>query len=325
MAIQKVQLDSEDKIKAALEKAAATQGLTPILDRFLDAETDAGITLYKIDYPAAIAARNAGEAAQGVAVNLATAKETTTVLTCTWFFNELNGHIALGDNPASVRAFFGLNETIGNLPDMDSEAKVIAVCNTIKDGNAAMLAAGGYVMNTSFTAARVLTRQAEYQALLDDKQLKKTALATLEQDAADMGVIVKKLCDSIATQCEFKYRNLADGARRDACRNWGINYEASKPLTPISLIILLPDGVTPAACAEVRIGEYLTKQGKLSKEGVKGIANILGEVVLETTTEGETNVIVRLLTCADSITPIKIIAEVAQALTIKLVAGASSL
>ena len=324
MSMDRVKLDSEDKIKAALAKAAATQGLTPILERFLDAETDAGITLYKIDYPAAIAARNAGEAAQGVAVNLATAKETTTVLTCTWFFNELNGHIALGDNPASVRAFFGLNETTGNLPDMDSEAKVIAVCNTIKDGNAAMLAAGGYVMNTAFTAARVLTRQAEYQALLDDKQLKKTALATLEQDAADMGVIVKKLCDSIATQCEFKYRNLADGARRDACRNWGINYEASKPLTPISLIILKPDG-TPAAGAEVRIGEYLTKQGKLSKEGVKGIANILGEVVLETTTEGETNVIVRLLTCADSITPIKIIAETAQAIVITLVAGTSSL
>ena len=325
MSIKKVPLNSEDKINSALAKAVLTQGLTPDPKKFLDAETVTGMDNYKDAYPQAIANRNAGDAAQGVAVNMATAKEITTVLTCTWFIIEMNGHIALGDNPAAVRAFFGLNETTGNLPDMSTEAKVIEVCKTIKDGNAKMLAAGGYVMNTSFTAARVLTNHAEYQALLDDKQLKKNALATLEQAAADMGIKVKDLCDSIAIQSEFNFRKLPDGARRDACRDWGVNYKTSKPLTKISMIIYLPDGVTPAAGAAVRIGDYLNKADKISKEGVKGIANILGEVVLETSIDGETNVIVRLLNCADSITSVKIIAETAQTLIITLVAGTSSL
>jgi len=321
MSEEKKQLTSEDSVVSALAAAIEQQALTPILE--------AGtVTVMGPRHDALVSAINGRQTAINNEAILVTNTEVAGDDLETGMKNyikELNGNIKkrVGGNPKSVRALFGLNVATGRQPSMSSQAKKLLVAGKIKDGNVEMIA-GGFVLNVAFTAADVLGLRNTFNDFINDKSTAKTAVADGE-DAVEAALPpALETANDIPRQVKNFYRALTPSAIRDKERLFGCNFLASKELTDIKVIVKLPASLAGAG-ALVRIGEVLTKAGKPAKEGINGTTDIDGMITLQTTVEGLTNIIVKLIGFADNVTPITIVAGTPQRITVTLVPGVSSL
>jgi hypothetical protein len=318
-------LDSEAKIAKAIADIVAKNTGTPIGERFINAASITAAEGYNTDLPLLIGTLNTADVDFGEFVDTALVDGPKLELNCSLFFFEMNGHINLDGNPAKVRKLFGLSEATGNNPNMDSESLLVIAGNNIKSGNEAMVTHGGWKLNTGFPASDVISRNDAYKALLILKSNAKDALGIAQVAVNEMLPLAKAVADDITAQIKYHYRTLTEAQIRDKCRGYGVDYETAKPLTRITALVVGPDGKTPMPNVLVRIGEVLTKDGKLAKEGVKMLTDINGIAVLDTTVTDVTNLIAKIIGSLDNITPLKIISEVPQSITIVMMPGVSSL
>ena len=325
MAEQRIELTSETKVVNSLADGIAKDLDTPIGERFIEAGTIIAAGTYNTGLREKISELSVLETDLGEMVLVITPAGEKLRLNNTWYLNEMNGHIILDDNPKSVRGLFHLNESTGNLPNMESESAIVTVSNNIKTGNEAMVTNGTWVLNTGFPASAVISRRDAYNVLLLAKSVKKDAIRTKQNEIDLMLPLGKAVADDMFDQIKYHYRNQTEAQIRDACRGYGVKYETVKPLTEIIISCFDTDGVTPLANVLFRIGEVLTKDGKIAKEGVKGTTNINGELLLKTTTTGDTSLIGKLIGKADNITALTIVSEKSQAIIVKMQVGDSSL
>jgi len=316
MSEKRVELDTEPKIIKALEDGVAKNLATPVGERILDTDTVSAATGFCSTLPIATSGLNIELAEQGVLVDETLAEGVSLLTNCSLFFGEMNGHIVLHGNPRSVRVLFNLNETTGNNPLMDSETLLVKAANSIKAGNEAMVTHGAWVINTGFPASEVIARNDDYKALILAKSNKKDAVGAAQVSVNLQLPLAKETADDIAAQVKYHYRNLTEAQIRDKCRGYGVEYETVKPTTRITVITVGADGVTPVPGVLWRIGELLTKAGKMAKEGVQGTGDEHGIVVLDTSITGETNLIGKKVGFPDNTTPIKIMSEVPQSIKI---------
>jgi hypothetical protein len=319
MAEKKVELTSEQKIIKALEDAVAKNLATPVGERILEAGTVAEATGFCSTLPIATAALSLLETEQGEMVDEGVEQGVKLELNCSLFFAEMNGHINLDGNPRSVRRLFNLNETTGNNPLMDSESLKVTAGNSIKTGNEAMVTHGGWVLNTGFPASAVITRNDTFKDLIIAKSLKKDAVGAAQVSVNLQLPLAKSTADDIAAQIKYYYRDLTEAQIRDKCRGYGVEYETVKPTTRLTVITVGADGVTPVPGVLWRVGEMLTKAGKVAKEGAQNIGDEHGISVLDTSITGETNLIGKKVGFPDNTTPIKIVSEVSQSIKIVMV------
>ncbi len=325
MSMEKVPLDSEVKIQMALNTAKGRYDqLLALGTNYLKPATVTDMNNEFVDYPALRILRNTADSVVDAKEELLEVAGENLLNRNSWYFNELEGHVVCKDNPKAVYALFDLDLS-GNHPMMNTPERLINAGDSIRLGNVAMIA-GGYVVNTGFTAASVLSLFNIYKPLFIDKNAKK-ALAGIaevnfsakeEQVIATLDVIFEAVVDNNHAMTEPQLR--AELAL------WGFHYQPAKEKTVIGGDIFLPDGITKAAGAEVRIGKHFNTNGKRSKEGVKVYADANGHFSAETTIDGDTFINVRILNCADN-SPAIVIEPATNQLThvIHMIAGTSSL
>jgi hypothetical protein len=207
---------------------------------------------------------------------------------------------------------------------MDTPTKVIAAAGKIAAGNAAMIT-NGYTPIVDFSAASIATLLGTFNTLNGDKIIAKETHNVNIGTADTMRPLALGSAVQIQLEVENNFNYLDPATMHTFTVLWGLKYETAKTETSIKVICFLPGGLVKAAGAELRLGPVLTKEGKPSKEGVKGMADAEGEDTLVTTQEDLVYVNARLIGCADAHEPVTIVPGIAQTITVNFVIGISTL
>jgi len=324
MSVNKQPIESDQDISDALTEAETMQEATPLLDRFLAPATATDLSTYATDFPAVMAAENAAIVHQSACIETAEISENALRNRISHMFNEMNDKIVDGEYNKSVRAYFNIDVETGVHPSMDTPVKLLAVANKVATGCASM-ATALLPPFTGFTAASVASRLVTFNtdraAAIASKMAENTAMGNTH--------IMRPLALAAAKQTQLEVVNhnnhLSDSEARTLNVLWGLRYGVSKAKTTIKMICFMPDGITKAVMADLRIGKLLTAEGKVAKAGVKGMADAQGERILDTTVVGAQYIIARLIGCADAHVPLTIVAGIPQTITVNFVVGTSSL
>jgi len=323
--MKRVRLDSEAKIQAALNTCKARYDEQLALGiNFLKVITVTDMNGEFTDLPLLRILRNSAASAEHIGVENVTTAGENLFNRASWYFNEVKGHVICKDNPVGVYTIYGL-DLDGNHPVMDTPEKLMAAGDDIRLGDIQM-GTDGYVVNTGFDAASVQTLFLIYKPLVIAKNAKKGLAGTAETNFTVKGEQVVATLDIIFDAVVTYNSTMTEPQLREELALWGFHYEVAKVKSTIGGDIFLPDGITKAAGAEVRIGKHFNADGKLSKEGVKVTADANGHFSADTEIEGATFINVRILNCADNSPAITIVPGT-NLLTnvIHMVAGTSSL
>jgi uncharacterized protein YoxC len=140
------------------------------------------------------------------------------------FFQALNMAIARGKGfRPGDRTYYGLDANQQALPSLRREADLLRVAQTLMDGEAKRVAAGGkrLTMPSAKDIARLLR---ETRALLaQTKQL----VASVDRESEDVERLRAEVADlvrDIWDELEFAHRKDSPAARRRRCREWGVVY-----------------------------------------------------------------------------------------------------
>ncbi len=173
------------------------------------------------------------------------------------FYNSLNNAIALNDILASARAFYGLEISNKKMPDMKTDAKLLAAAGLLIDGDAARRLAGGIAI-VSPTIAQVTTTintaKPIIAAISNAKTVVTTAISSLKKQNAE----IKDLITHIWDEVEAHYSLDDASSKRDQGRLWGIKYTGHGELSEITG--LCTDSLSHAPLPNVQL--YLVGVGK---------------------------------------------------------------
>ncbi|MEI6815742.1 MAG: hypothetical protein WCL14_03960 [Bacteroidota bacterium] len=317
MSINRIRLDSDAKIIAALKDGKTSMDLFPIIDCPYDAATQAALIAMLILLLPLENLRNIATSNYEGAVVISDVAEMKLKNRCSHYLQLLKFQVIDGIYTAAVYAFFGLDED-GNLMAMTTADEIKTAAEKIALGEAAMVAAGNPAM-TGITAAQVAALLTDFNTKKGIKTLKADAFATASHNFDVQRQPAKTLAEDMWTQTMFKKRTLDAAAQRNYGRLWGMKFEGSKEFTEIQVEAFLPGGVAKAAGASWRIA-HLNKDGSYSNDGVMETMSVLGIVVLESTQVGELFLIGSLAAMKDSVTPITILAGEPQEFSIIFVA-----
>ena len=140
------------------------------------------------------------------------------------FFQALNMAIARGKGfQPGDRTYYGLDANQQALPSLRREADLLRVAQTLIDGEAKRVAAGGkrLTMPSAKEIARLLR---ETRALLTQK---KQLVASVDRESEDVDRLRAEVADlvrDIWDELEFAHRKDSPAARRRRCREWGVLY-----------------------------------------------------------------------------------------------------
>ena len=140
------------------------------------------------------------------------------------FFQALNMAIARGNGfRPGDRTYYGLDANQQALPNLRREADLLRVAQTLIDGEAKRVAAGGkrLTMPSAKDIARLLR---ETRALLAEK---KQLVASVDRESEDVDRLRAEVADlvrDIWDELEFAHRKDSPAARRRRCREWGVVY-----------------------------------------------------------------------------------------------------
>ncbi len=297
--LNRVELDTTEKVKLAVKEAWERHNGTPIGERFLSTGVVAGCLLYKVQLPLAILAADAAHGAEHNYVESVKSAHIPLFNICTAYMNEMMGHVKCNGLSNGYFLYFGMGLD-GNHLDMTTDQFLLDASDAIALGNAQMVTEG-IPVNTAFTAAMVAALRAPFLVVVNTKTAKKQASANAELAESNMEILAKGFGDDVyhEVKAHTEALHLEIGAARDLMRTYGVHFEAPKVKTLLKTHVLIGLGANGAG-AEVRYGPVLTTRGKKSKEGVKGNADAQGHFERETTESEDVYVNVRLLNFADA-------------------------
>jgi hypothetical protein len=139
------------------------------------------------------------------------------------YYTDINNEIDLGNFPASVRAFFGLEISNRKMPDMQTDATLIAAATALIDGDAARVLAGGAAI-ASPTIAQVTTIINTAKPFLVAVSNAKTKVTTAISNLKKQNAEIKDLIKHIWNEVEAFYSLDEASSKRDQGRLWGIKY-----------------------------------------------------------------------------------------------------
>lgn len=173
------------------------------------------------------------------------------------FYNSLNNAIALKTILASARAYYGLEISNKKMPDMKSDAKLLAAADLLISGDAARRLAGGIAIvsptiaqvNTTINTAKPIIA-----AISNAKTVVTTAISSLKKQNAE----IKDLITHIWDEVEAHYSLDDASSKRDQGRLWGIKYRGHGE--PSEITGLCTDSITLLPLFNVQL--YLVGVGK---------------------------------------------------------------
>ena len=181
------------------------------------------------------------------------------------FYNGLNNAIALNTILASSRAYYGLDITNKKMPDMSTDAKLLAAAALLISGDAARRLAGGVAI-VSPTIAQVTTiintAKPIILAVSNAKTVETTATSNLKKQNAEIKDLIKHIWDEVEA-----FYSLDDASsRRTQGRLWGLKYTGHG--VPSEITGLCTDSSTHTPLPNVQL--YLVGVGKKFMSDAEG-------------------------------------------------------
>src|ERR1017187_7429084 len=124
----------------------------------------------------------------------------------------------------------------GKMPDMDTELLLVGGCKIIADGDALMVS-GSYVLNVTHTAAKVLAKKIIFTGLVTDRDAMDVVIANAIIDVHTAIPPAKTTADDVAAAVKAFYRGNTPAFIRAKQELFGAEFEASKELTEITIVI----------------------------------------------------------------------------------------
>jgi hypothetical protein len=212
----------------------------------------------------------------------------------------------------SILTSFGIPTNSRALPYNDSDIACINLVAKMKTGNDQIIALSLPLM-VDYNYAQANT----YLGVAEGLKGTKISMDSIA-NAKDTALVVsytsgKALVEGMEAQEDLFYRLLKDGTFRDALRDWGVVFEADKPITELSVKAKFAVSGLDANGATFHIGKALTARGKIAKQGVTATILANGVVVLSTTQEGVVVLTGKCVGCVDINQPVTIVPGTNQA------------
>lgn len=168
------------------------------------------------------------------------------------YLQVLNMHIAQSIYPEAYRAYYKIDTNSTALPSQKLENEVVAVAQSIIDGEPSMIAGGGAAIpfpkladiQTGFTA--LINKQKEQSSKKDATDQAEEAIVMLNTEA---DAVIKKIWDEVET---FWNEHPAESLRKKS-REWGVVYISDTQLTNIAGIVKDKDDSSLITAATVTI------------------------------------------------------------------------
>jgi len=209
----------------ALETAQRkVDSLAPGQPRLLSTATETRLRELLPRFLAEVAGRDEVIGQQTNATSAAKRKKQELRLYVRHFFQALNMAIARGKGfRPGDRTYYGLDANQQALPSLRREADLLRVAQTLIDGEAKRVAAGGkrLTMPSAKDIARLLR---ETRALLAEKKQLVASVDRESEDVEHLRTEVADLVRDIWDELEFAHRKDSPAARRRRCREWGVVY-----------------------------------------------------------------------------------------------------
>ena len=220
--------------------------------------------------------------------------------------------------PDSLLISFGMAKSARALPDNVSEAAAENLVPKMLTGNAKIVSLGLQLM-VDYNTADTSTLLAEIIVLKGEKiALEVIAGETASALAISEGLALTLIVEMWA-ELDLFYHALKDGTLHDACRNWGVIYEADKIITDLSIKAKFAGTGLDANGATFHVGKALTARGKAAVAGVTATIMANGVVVLSTVQEGEVVITGKCVGCHDITLTITIVPGTNQAFSFAFV------
>lgn len=219
--LPRTDIDHLEVLESAQRKLAS---LTTTERRLLSPATEARLTKLLPRFRAELTGRDDVVGRQTEATSAARRKKKELRLYVRHFYKALNMAIERGNGfRPGDRTYYGLDATDGTLPKLVREADLLRVAQTLIDGEARRVAAGGkrLTMPSAKEIARLLR---EVRELLSEK---KQLVATVDREREDVIRLRGEVADlvrDIWDELEFALRKDPAPARRRRCREWGVVY-----------------------------------------------------------------------------------------------------
>ncbi len=311
--------NSVKQISEGLVAASSKQLSIPMVDRYLKSQTDTDLAYNVVNFASVVSIMDASEGHKVILNEEANIAEADLKAHNILYLNVINGKIKFGVYDASVRVNFMMMAGSPDFPSMITRDEVLNVSAHIKTGNAVLVALG-LTPPLDFTAAQNNT-------LNIDLTNKNAGANAATEDFINKATIVsnrKKICRTllitIRKEVQFHVVDYTDAAMRVYCGLWGFKYRTLKAETEIDILFVWADGGSIVPGVAARIGKLETKEGKDATQGVKGIADAHGCLLLDTTQTGSDLLIIWERTgVVSGYEPITIVGGEDQSLTIHLV------
>lgn len=264
--------NSNIRRKEALENAAEKQAAPGVLGSAL---TPATVVRLGDLQPAYTQLYNLSGQKKALAIQATAAKNvalTELRLECKSFMVVFNAGVERGKYKAAERAYFGMDASNSNLPDLSTESNVKQLAKLITENDAARVAAGGAAMANP-SPAEVLAVLNAYtplaQAASNAYEVYDIALEQLAQAGVEADKLIKRIWDEVETF----FNDEAPESMRENARQWGVQYVTTGEKARVT--ITLNNGETPAAPV---VGATV----KQSDTGTEHVSDAQGKVVFET-------------------------------------------
>ena len=278
------------------------------VDSAISPATAVKLTTQKASFTEAMAAVIAAEEVQRLAKEAIDLDRVLLHDNITVFLNSLNGGIKLNLIPNSARAFFGLDTSNKNLPELNTDIKLFDWANKIIVGDAARVADGGLVITIPTTASFTAVN-AHSKASLSTFSNAKSALNKAQTTVNDLRPSVDNLIVHAWNEIENNFSALPAPALRAASRPWSVQYVSTGDTAVISGKCI--DSVTGLPIADLT----LHLDGSTSKT----VSDELGNFSLKTTMYGDLELIVSSKDYQDNSISFSILEGVNTVVNVKMV------
>jgi len=275
---------SDIEISKALTAAKLKNDTITEGNEVLSTTTTSNLDIEEPDFAAILLARSIALRNQGTSTAALDEKRERAKLLISHFFQAFNNGVVRGVFPEQDRAFYKLNMTSGNLPNLSSDANILEWGNNIQVGDPARTADGGVVManpsladfNVAFIAYK--TAKGTHTALKDAYEASQVAVAN--KRATELDLILR-----IWNEVETYYSAYEPSTKRRMCKEWGVIYVNSATDNSLEGTVTDTNNM-PVAGAVISI-EQLSVSANSNSNGEYSIATITaGTYTLKVTKTG---------------------------------------
>jgi len=183
------------------------------------------------------------------------------------YIQVLNFHIEEKIFPESYRGYFGIPVTSKSVPEQTTETEVANLSQTIIDGEALMIVAGGHAI--PFPLSTVIHTNLVLLLLNNKKHLDATdALNLANENNKELNIEASACSKKVWDEVETYYDGGTMESKRKNSRTWGVNYTSSG--VPVQISAHIIEMVAGVATPVVGVNALVVETTDTAVSGAEG-------------------------------------------------------